>query len=278
MNDRLRDVLAEEEALRRGGRLPRRPSYLGPWTGLPWTPREDAQLRALAGKVPAGDIARAVGRPEASVRTRARILDLDLRLPKPKHVPRALSYSEAQGREDVRHLIAAIGRAARRLWEEEGRSMRKTALNLLVLVALAWGGTANLAEAHSPESAWAKPCHSHPTWWKGPVGVKHLIHCLALHYEQDPADALAIASCETGGTFSPPAYPGGNGVDEGFGGPFQQALRFWPDRLAHYADWWPRGTSVFNARANSEVSLAMAREDGGWRFDWAGCAARLGIR
>jgi len=91
--------------------------------------------------------------------------------------------------------------------------------------------------------------------------VKQLIKCAAHRWDVPGGTrkALAVAACESG--FRPDAYN-----PAGYAGVFQQAVRYWPMRAAHYG---LPGRSPFNARANVIVSIRMAAAVG-WG-PW-GCA------
>jgi hypothetical protein len=91
--------------------------------------------------------------------------------------------------------------------------------------------------------------------------LKRLIRCAARHYGSPGGvdKALDVARCES--RFDPDAYN-----PAGYGGVYQHALRYWPDR----ADRWGfPDRSVFNGRANVIVSIRMARSAGDW--DLWGC-------
>ena len=99
-------------------------------------------------------------------------------------------------------------------------------------------------------------------WHEGTWHIKQLIKCAARRWDSpgSPAQAIAVARCES--DLRPDAYNAG-----GYGGLFQQATRYWPDR----ADRWGQPErSVFNGRANIIVSIRMAAAAGSWRA-WAGC-------
>lgn len=99
-------------------------------------------------------------------------------------------------------------------------------------------------------------------WQRGTWHIKQLIKCAARRWDSpgSPAQAIAVARCES--HLRPAAYNAG-----GYGGLFQQATRYWPDR----ADRWGQpDRSVFNGRANIIVSIRMAAAAGSWHA-WAGC-------
>lgn len=98
-------------------------------------------------------------------------------------------------------------------------------------------------------------------WQDSRREVKRLIRCAARHWgSPGGADkALDVARCESG--FDPDAYN-----PAGYGGVYQHALRYWPDRAER---WGFPNRSVFNGRANVIVSIRMARAAGSWSI-W-GC-------
>jgi hypothetical protein len=81
--------------------------------------------------------------------------------------------------------------------------------------------------------------------------VRQMIESLAVRYRLDVAKAISVAECESGlnpKSYSPP-YAGVYQHDEGF----------WPKRAATYGH---EGESVFDAFANIDVALQMARASG----------------
>jgi hypothetical protein len=90
--------------------------------------------------------------------------------------------------------------------------------------------------------------------------VPGMIGGLSRRYGLSTSKALSVAKCESG--FNPKAYnPAGP-----WAGVYQQDTDYWPERSKKYGH---PGESVFNAYANVDVSLKMARKDG-WGH-WA-CA------
>jgi hypothetical protein len=90
--------------------------------------------------------------------------------------------------------------------------------------------------------------------------VPGMIGGLSRRYGLNTSKALSVARCESG--FNPRAYnPAGP-----WAGVYQQDTDYWPGRSRKYGH---PGESVFNAYANVDVSLKMAR-DMGWGH-WA-CA------
>lgn len=83
--------------------------------------------------------------------------------------------------------------------------------------------------------------------------VPDMIRALAKRYRVDEGTALRIAWCES--HYDPEAYN-----SAGYGGVFQQDVNYWPKRAQAYGHG---GESVFDALANVDVSLQMAR-DSGW--------------
>jgi hypothetical protein len=88
--------------------------------------------------------------------------------------------------------------------------------------------------------------------------VRQMIRSLALRYRLDVAKAISVAECESG--LNPKAY------SPPYAGVFQQDTSLWPRRAKSYGH---EGESVFDAFANVDVSLQMARASG-WG-PW-GCA------
>lgn len=88
--------------------------------------------------------------------------------------------------------------------------------------------------------------------------VRGMIRSLSRRYGVDPGTALRVARCESG--YNPRAY------NPPYAGVFQQSTRYWSRRAANYGH---KGASPFEAYANIDVSLKMARAQG-WRH-W-GCA------
>jgi hypothetical protein len=87
---------------------------------------------------------------------------------------------------------------------------------------------------------------------------KRMVRALARRYGVGVATAVQVAACESG--FDPKAfsYP--------YAGIYQQDVRYWPTRARHYGHG---GASPFDAYANVDVSLKMARAFG---WDHWGCA------
>lgn len=85
-----------------------------------------------------------------------------------------------------------------------------------------------------------------------------MVRALARRYGVSVATAVNVAACESG--FNPKAY------SYPYAGIYQQDVRYWPSRARHYGH---RGASPFDAYANVDVSLKMARA-AGWGH-W-GCA------
>jgi hypothetical protein len=84
--------------------------------------------------------------------------------------------------------------------------------------------------------------------------VRPMIKSLARRYRVGVRTAVRVARCES--RFRPRAYnPAGP-----YGGVYQQDMDYWPARARKYGH---RGESVFDAHANVDVSLRMAR-DAGW--------------
>jgi soluble lytic murein transglycosylase-like protein len=88
--------------------------------------------------------------------------------------------------------------------------------------------------------------------------VRQMIKSLAVRYRLDPGTAIRIAECESG--LNPRAY------SPPYAGVFQQNVRLWDGRARRYGH---PGASPFDAYANIDVSLQMARASG-WGH-W-GCA------
>jgi hypothetical protein len=94
--------------------------------------------------------------------------------------------------------------------------------------------------------------------WTEEKTVRQMIRGLARRYGVDVGTALRVAGCESG--FNPRAY------SYPYAGVFQQSVSYWPGRARHYGH---PGASPFDAYANIDVSLKMARA-AGWGH-W-GCA------
>jgi hypothetical protein len=99
-------------------------------------------------------------------------------------------------------------------------------------------------------------------WEKGPWHVRKLIRCAANRWDSPggPAKAISVAVCESG--LRPGAYN-----SNGYAGLFQQATRYWPGRADAYGQ---PDRSAFNGRANTIVSVRMAKAMRSWSA-WAGC-------
>lgn len=87
---------------------------------------------------------------------------------------------------------------------------------------------------------------------------RRMVRALARRYGVAVATAVHVAACESG--FNPKAY------SHPYAGIYQQDVRYWPGRARHYGH---PGASPFDAYANVDVSLQMARA-AGWGH-W-GCA------
>lgn len=88
--------------------------------------------------------------------------------------------------------------------------------------------------------------------------IRQMIRSLSLRYGVDTAKAIRVAECESG--LNPKAY------NRPYAGVYQHSTRFWKKRAASYGH---AGESVFDAYANIDVALQMARRSG-WGA-W-GCA------
>jgi len=88
--------------------------------------------------------------------------------------------------------------------------------------------------------------------------VRQMIRSLAIRYRLDPGTAISIAECESG--LNPKAS------NPPYAGVYQHSTRYWEKRAATYGH---AGESVFDAYANVDVALQMARASG-WGA-W-GCA------
>jgi hypothetical protein len=99
-------------------------------------------------------------------------------------------------------------------------------------------------------------------WQRGTWHIRQLIRCAAARWDSPgtPAEAVAVAACES--ELRPDAFN-----PSGYAGLFQQATRYWPGRSTYYGQ---PNRSVFNARANTIVSIRMAAAHGSWSH-WAGC-------
>ena len=94
--------------------------------------------------------------------------------------------------------------------------------------------------------------------WTVEKTPRQMVRALARRYGVNVSTALGVAACESG--FRPKAY------SHPYAGIYQQHLSYWPRRARHYGH---RGASPFDAYANIDVSLRMARAVG-WGH-W-GCA------
>lgn len=81
--------------------------------------------------------------------------------------------------------------------------------------------------------------------------VRQMIRSLATKYEVDVAKAISVAECESG--LNPKAS------NPPYAGVYQHSTRYWPKRAATYGH---EGESVFDAFANVDVALQMARQSG----------------
>lgn len=88
--------------------------------------------------------------------------------------------------------------------------------------------------------------------------VRQMIRSLAIRYRLDPGTAISIAECESG--LNPRAS------NPPYAGVYQHSTRYWEKRASTYGH---AGESVFDAYANVDVALQMARASG-WGA-W-GCA------
>ncbi len=88
--------------------------------------------------------------------------------------------------------------------------------------------------------------------------VRQMIRSLAIRYRLDPGTAISIAECESG--LNPRAS------NPPYAGVYQHSTRYWDKRAATYGH---AGESVFDAYANVDVALQMARASG---WDAWGCA------
>lgn len=87
---------------------------------------------------------------------------------------------------------------------------------------------------------------------------RSMVRALARRYGVAVATAVQVAACESG--FNPKAY------SPPYAGIYQQDVQYWPGRARHHGH---AGASPFDAYANIDVSLRMARA-AGWGH-W-GCA------
>lgn len=129
------------------------------------------------------------------------------------------------------------------------------AILLTALLLPTTAGTASAAKA-VPK----KVCDH--DWTKGTWHIRQLIKCAAERWGSPgtPRKAVTVARCES--ELKPDAYN-----PNGYGGLFQQAIRFWPSRSDR---WGQPNRSVYNARANIIVSIQMAAASGSWSA-WGGC-------
>ena len=128
---------------------------------------------------------------------------------------------------------------------------------------LSLGGAVRLATEQA-NAAGARVLESgHEAWitmrmWTDQKTVRQMIRGLARRYGVDAGTALRVAACESG--FNPRAY------SSPYAGIYQQDTRLWPSRARRFGH---RGASPFDAYANVDVSLKMARAAG---WDHWGCA------
>jgi hypothetical protein len=94
--------------------------------------------------------------------------------------------------------------------------------------------------------------------WSVEKKPRRMVRALARRHGVGVATAVHVAACESG--FNPKAY------SHPYAGIYQQDVRYWPSRARHYGH---AGASPFDAYANVDVSLKMARS-AGWGH-W-GCA------
>lgn len=111
------------------------------------------------------------------------------------------------------------------------------------------------------------PCDYHPS--KGLWHRKRLIACEdnRIGAPGTPNYIIGVAECESGADLQD-KYDG-----DSHAGPFQQLVSRWPDRYSFWrkpADEALRN-DVTDFRANTVISLRMARADGTWARQWA-CA------
>ena len=89
--------------------------------------------------------------------------------------------------------------------------------------------------------------------------VKQLIRCAVSKWNVTGGitTAISIASCESGLDLQD-GYAG-----DGYAGPFQQAVSYWPDRRRHYRPpGWELQRSAAQPRANVIVSIRQAHGSG----------------
>jgi hypothetical protein len=88
--------------------------------------------------------------------------------------------------------------------------------------------------------------------------------------------AVGVFSCESG--LDPRAFnPAGpyRGLGQQLDDPGNNGVSAWDHRAASFGY---RGFSPYNARANADVSIRMARADGTWAEDWPVCGTQASTR
>ncbi len=152
--------------------------------------------------------------------------------------------------------VSAFRLKARVSWPEApGDYTRSGSMALGTAVAKASGVANALAGRvlQSEEQAWITV-----RMWTVEKTPRQMVRALARRYGVNVSTALGVAACESG--FRPKAY------SHPYAGIYQQHLSYWPRRARHYGH---PGASPFDAYANIDVSLRMARAVG-WGH-W-GCA------
>lgn len=96
----------------------------------------------------------------------------------------------------------------------------------------------------------------------------HIVRCIARTFNAPgtPRYAVSIARCESGLT------PRATSPDGSYRGLFQQSVRYWDGRYAHYARRFDVRASIYEPVTNALVSVRMARAVGTWHRDWVGCS------
>ena len=145
--------------------------------------------------------------------------------------------------------VSAFRLKARLSWPEAPGDHTSTGAMALGPAVTKAGEVANALAARvveTGEQAWITV-----RMWTAEKEPRKMVRPLARRYGVSVATAVHVAACESG--FNPKAY------SYPYAGIFQQDVRYWPARARHYGH---RGDSPFDAYANVDVSLRMARTAG----------------
>jgi hypothetical protein len=135
-------------------------------------------------------------------------------------------------------------------------------LAVVLVFAIGFGGIGSGAPAEAHHRPGPASIHWHQRWVENrdTRPVRALIWRAAVTFGISPSKALAVADCETGGTFAPNA---GIGQPDDYRGIFQHDRDYWPGRVRAFTKpWWHLRPGIFNARTQAVVSARMVAEHG----------------